>query len=213
MPQRLCTPPIAAWRRTLLRRAWLLAVPLGLTLTACGGQSFVLVPDPAGQVGQVEVSTAAGTQRLEKAGDMTQVSGARAPSPVQTADPAYIASTFAEALAVEPAPPEVFTLLFDTGTTHLTPASLAQIPGIVAASQQRAAISVRISGHTDTTGTDRLNDALSLERAQAVRHLLEQKGVPARVMSVSSHGKGNPALPTPDGVPEPRNRRVVVIVH
>lgn len=68
MPQRLCTPPIAAWRRTLLRRAWLLAVPLGLTLTACGGQSFVLVPDPAGQVGQVEVSTAAGTQRLEKAG-------------------------------------------------------------------------------------------------------------------------------------------------
>ena len=196
----------------LQRAAWLTALPL--VLTACGGQSIILVADPGGHVGQAEVVTTAGKQRLEKSGDMTQTSGeAKPPSAVKTADPAYITSTFGEVLAIEPPPPQVFTLMFESGTTNLTAASLDQIPSIVAASQKRPAISVRISGHTDATGSDKVNDALSLERATQVQNLLQQKGIPARLMSVTSHGKGNPAIPTPDGVAEPRNRRVVVIVH
>ena len=192
----------------------LLAAALPLVLCACGGQSIVLVADPDGHVGQAEIVTTAGKQTLAKPGDMTQTSGAdKAPSAVKTADPAFIASTFGEALAVEPPPPQTFTLMFESGTTALTAASLDQIPAIVAATRQRQAISVRISGHTDATGSDKVNDALSLERATQVRNLLQQKGVPAKLMSVSSHGKGNPAIPTPDGVAEPRNRRVVVIVH
>ncbi len=189
-------------------------IALSLLLSACGGQSIVLVVDPDGHVGQAEVITTAGMQRLEKSGDMTQVSGeAKPPSAVRTADPAYIATTFAEALAIEPAPPQMFTLMFESGTHQLTAASLAQLADIVAASQKRPAVSVRISGHTDATGSDKVNDALSLERAMQVRNLLQQKGVPARLMSVTSHGKGNPVVPTPDGVAEPRNRRVVVIVR
>lgn len=201
-----------AFCRKLRRTVRLAALPL--VLAACGGQSIILVADPSGHVGQAEVATAAGTQRLEKPGDMTQTSGAaKPPSAVTTADPSYIATTFAEALAIEPPPPQVFTLMFESGTTQLTAASLDQIPEIVAASQKRPAISIRISGHTDATGSGKVNDALSLERAMQVRNLLEHKGIPARLMSVTSHGKGNPAIPTPDGVAEPRNRRVVVIVH
>lgn len=192
----------------------LMLAALPLALCACGGQSIVLVADPSGHVGQAEVVTSGGKQRLEKPGDMTQTSGAdKAPSTVKTADPAFIAHTFGEALAIEPPLPQTFTLMFESGTTALTAASLEQIPAIVAATRQRPAISVRISGHTDATGSDKINDALSLERAMQVRNLLQQKGVAARLISVSSHGKGNPAIPTPDGVAEPRNRRVVVIVH
>lgn len=212
MGQQYAARLTGAFRSQLRRVAWLVSLPL--VLAACGGQSIVLVADPSGHVGQAEVVTTAGKQRLEKLGDMTQTSGdAKPPSAVKTADPAYIASTFAEALAVEPPPPQVFTLMFESGTTSLTAASLEQIPGIVAASQKRPAVSVRISGHTDATGSDKVNDALSLERAMQVRNLLQQKGIAASLMSVTSHGKGNPAIPTPDGVAEPRNRRVVVIVH
>lgn len=201
-----------AFRRTLRHSIWLVAVPLGLT--ACGGQSIILVADPSGHVGQAEVATAAGVQRLEKPGDMTQTRGAaKPPAAVTTADPHYLATTFAEAQAIEPPPPDVFTLMFESGTTQLTAASLKQIAEIVAVCQKRPAIRIRISGHTDATGSDRINDALSLERATQVRNLLEQQGIPSRLMSVTSHGKGNPAIPTPDGVAEPRNRRVVVIVH
>ena len=185
-----------------------------LALSGCGGQAIVLVPDPAGHVGKAEVTTAAGKQTLQNANDMTRTSGgSKPPSAVTKADPAFIAATFGEALAVEPPPPQSFTLMFETGTTALTADSRKIIADIVAAIQRRPTISVSISGHTDATGSDKLNEALALRRAEQVRALLQAQGVKPELIAVTSHGKGNPAVPTPDGVPEPRNRRVVVIVH
>jgi hypothetical protein len=178
------------------------AIPLWLFGCAAPRQAIVLMPDPDGKVGQAEVSTPGGSQVLTKAGDMTSVSGpSAAPAAVTTADPAWIQATFGEALAVEPAPAEKFILYFETGTTTL------------AAIQRRGAVSVAISGHTDATGSDQVNDRLALERAEAVKALLVEQGVAAGPLSVSSHGKANPAVPTPEGVPEPRNRRVEVVVQ
>ncbi len=186
-----------------------------VALAGCAArQSIILVPDPDGRVGKAEVTTSAGKQTLEKPGDMTRTSGSpNPPSAVTTADPAFIATTFGEALAVEPPPPQSFTLMFESGATVLTADSRKIIAAIVSAVERRPAISVSISGHTDATGSDKLNDALALERAQQVKTLLLEQGVKPELISVSSHGKGNPAVATPAGVPEPRNRRVVVIVH
>lgn len=189
----------------------------GLMLMALGGcarQSVVLVPDPDGHVGKAEVATSAGKQLLEKSGDMTRTSGSSSPpSAVTKADPVFISTTFKEALAVEPPPLETFTLYFESGTTVLTEDSQKLIAAIASAVKRRSAISVSISGHTDATGSDELNNVLSLERAKRVEALLVEQGVKPELISVSSHGKGNPAIPTPEGVPEPRNRRVVAIVH
>jgi outer membrane protein OmpA-like peptidoglycan-associated protein len=176
-------------------------------------QKIVLVPDPDGRVGEVEVSTAGGTQRLTRPGDMTSVAGAAAPAAVTTADPAWLASTFGEVMAVEPAPPEKFLLYFDAGTTTLAEGSRAALTAIADAVRRRGAIAVSISGHADATGSDELNDKLALERAEAVKALLVEQGVAPGPISVTSHGKGNPAVPTPEGVPEPRNRRVEVVVQ
>lgn len=183
-------------------------------LSGCASRAIVLVPDPEGRVGRAEVATAGGTRVLEKAGDMTLTSGpSNPPSQVVTADPGFIAKTFREALAIEPPPPAAFTLMFETGGTVLTPDSARIVERIVAEVRERTALSVRVSGHTDATGSDRLNDALALDRANAVRALLVERGVREQTISVSSHGKGNPAVPTPVGVAEPRNRRVVVVVR
>ena len=198
--------------RTTYSRA--LVGAMAIALGGCASESIVLVADPSGHVGRAEVSTSAGRQLLEKPGDMTRTRGSsNPPSAVTTADPAFIAATFGEALAVEPPPPQSFTLMFENGTSNLTADSRRMIADIVAAISRRAAVSVSVSGHTDATGSDKLNDALALERAQQVRALLLQQGVKPELISVSSHGKGNPAVATADGVPEPRNRRVVVIVH
>lgn len=212
MAKQYATAALASLTAGLRHFVLLAAIPA--LLGACGGQTIVLVADPEGHVGKAEVVTSGGKQRLERPGEMTRTSGgSNAPSAVSTADPAFIASTFAEALAIEPPPAQTFTLMFETGTSTLTERSLKQIPAVVAASERRGAVSVSITGHTDATGSDKVNDALSLDRAMQVKTLLQQKGVNPRLISVSSHGKGNPAIPTPDGVPEPRNRRVVVIVH
>lgn len=176
--------------------------------------SVILVPDADGHVGKAEVATTGGTQLLEKPGDMTRVSGPSAPpSPVTTADPNFIATTFADALAVEPLPAEKFILFFETGTTALALESQETIAMIVDAIKRRGAISISISGHTDASGSAQLNDKLALERAELVKGILLRNGVSPDRMAVSSHGKGNPIVPTPDGVAEPKNRRVEVVVR
>jgi outer membrane protein OmpA-like peptidoglycan-associated protein len=185
-----------------------------LALAGCAHQTVVLVPDANGHVGKAEVATVGGKQLLDKPDDMTRTSGRQSPpAAVATADPGYIASTFREALAIEPQPPEAFTLYFETGTIVLRPDSRDLIAAVAAAVSRRKAITVSISGHTDATGSDAINDALSLDRANAVKALLQEQGVKPELMSVTSHGSGNPAVPTPEGTPEPKNRRVVVIVQ
>lgn len=186
-----------------------------LLLAGCAPRpTIILVPDPDGHVGRAEVTTRGGTQVLERASDLTRVSGPSAPpAPVTTADPAYITKTFAEAMAVEPLPSEKFILYFETGTAVLVPESQATIGSIVAAIQRRAALSINISGHTDAVGSDRLNNQLARERAAMVKELLLKQGVDPNRVTVTSHGKGNPLVPTPDGVAEPKNRRVEVVVR
>lgn len=193
----------------------LAVILLLLSLAGCSRHhAVILVPGPDGQVGNAEVTTAGGKRLLEKPGDMTRVSGPSAPpSAVTTADPDYIAVTFAEAMAIEPLPPEKFILFFETGSIVLTAESRSAIATIVAASKRRGATSISISGHTDAAGSDQFNDKLAQERSALVRKLLQQNGISPDLMTVSSHGKGNPLVPTPDGVAEPRNRRVEVIVR
>ena len=194
---------------------WLIGGLL-VALTGCAAprQSIVLVADPAGHVGAAEVRTSVGAQVLKKSGDMTRTQGAKAaPSALSTAGKAFVDATFGEALAVEPAPAETFTLLFENGLSVLRADSLGQLDDIATASQQRKAVRVTISGHTDAVGSDKLNDALARARTEEVQQQLLRRRVPAALIATSSHGKGNPLIPTPDGVAEPRNRRVVVIVR
>ena len=205
------TPPTPRWNLWLA--GCLLVVLVGCAAPA-PRQSIVLVPDPAGHVGAAEVRTSAGMQLLQKSGDMTRIQGAlAAPSALTTADMAFVNATFGEALAIEPPPAQAFTLLFENGSSVIRPDSLGQLDQIAAASRRRMAVRVTISGHTDAVGSDKLNDALAQARADEVKQQLLQRKVPPALISTGSHGKGNPLVPTPDGVAEPRNRRVVVIVR
>ena len=188
---------------------------LTLLLAACSPtRSVILMPDRDGHVGKAEVSTSAGKLALSGSGDMTHVTRPNAPpSAVVKADPAYIAKTFGEALSVEPAPSSRFTLLFENGTTNLTKDSAKDIATIVATSKQRMAITILIRGHTDSVGSDVINNKLAVDRAEHVKDMLIRQGINPGLISVSSHGKYDPAIPTPDGVAESRNRRVEVIVQ
>lgn len=196
-------------------RGYLTAAGLMIFLCAgCARQTVVLVPDPDGHTGTAEVVTAGGKRLLEKPYDMTSVSGPSGqPSPVTTADQAFIAVTFGDALSMEPLPSEKFILFFNTGTAVLTQESHRTVATMLDAIQRRGAISIAISGHTDAAGSDQLNDRLAFNRAETVKGLLIRSGIEAGRVTVSSHGKGNPLVPTPDGAAEPRNRRVEVIIR
>ena len=78
---------------------------------------------------------------------------------------------------------------------------------------KRQAVEVQVTGHTDRVGTDANNDRLSLERAEAVRDMLVQRGLKSNFIRAVGRGEREPLIPTPDDQPELRNRRVEVIVR
>jgi outer membrane protein OmpA-like peptidoglycan-associated protein len=194
----------------------LLLVSLALYLvTGCAPtHTVILVPDPDGTIGKAEVATSGGSQLLVKPNDMTHVSGpSAAPAPVTAADPGFIAATFADVLAIEPLPSQKFILYFESGTTNLIQESQTTIPVMVNSIKKRNALSIAISGHADASGSVATNDQLAFKRADMVKDVLIQNGIDPVRITVSSHGKGVPIVVTPDGIAEPRNRRVEVLIR
>ncbi len=174
----------------------------------------VLLPDRDGTVGSVEVATAAGKTLLYEAGQMTRVSGGDVPPEQATlVSIEALEKEYAAVLAAEPEPPVKFLLYFEQGSSELVPQSEKLLPEILAAIERRDSYAIGVYGHTDRTGSAAYNLKLSLQRALAVRQLLLDQGVKADYIDTSSHGEGNPLIPTADQVAEPRNRRVEVIVR
>jgi hypothetical protein len=72
---------------------------------------------------------------------------------------------------------------------------------------------ITATGHTDTSGPEAYNMALSLRRANAVKDALVREGVPAQAISVIGRGEQGLLVQTGDGVREPQNRRVEIVVQ
>lgn len=192
----------------------LASLGLVLVIAGCGTKStVVLVPDPDGNVGQLVVANGGGQQVLNKANQSVQVTGRLAPpSALTVLSTDEIHTSFFEALAAQPLPPSTFILYFLQDSNELTDESKAVLPQIFQTIQMRGSTDVVISGHTDKVGKNEYNNNLAFERARATAEILVANGaVPANV-TVTSHGEGNPLITTANGVGEPRNRRVEVVV-
>ncbi len=197
------------WLRVLLT-----VVLLGIFGCAAQGTSVVLLADPDGNAGRITVQTQAGARVLDVPRQSTHVSNPSAkPSPPQILDQTQIDQTYARTLSALPQAPELFRLYFEIGTDALTAESRVEPQRIVAAIKRRKAVDVRISGHTDSLGQKEDNMNLSLKRAQTIADLLIGQGIDAASIRIFSHGDGLPLIPTPDQTPEPRNRRVEVVVR
>ncbi|HEY1077749.1 MAG TPA: OmpA family protein [Rhodocyclaceae bacterium] len=103
-------------------------------------------------------------------------------------------------------------VLFATGKAELKAGSEQRLDKLVAFLAKYPDRSIIVEGHTDSSGSDATNLALSQRRADAVRAYLLTRGVAAsRVMAV---GKGE-SLPVADnGTPAGRqqNRRVEIVI-
>jgi len=175
---------------------------------------FVLLPDPDGKVGQLEVSTSAGSQRLDKAWESTEVvSPDRIPGRPKIMDEKEVRAIFKDALEAQPQPPAVFIMYFKRGSTEITNNSLQLMPEILEAIKSQKSNYVSVIGHTDTVAPIEYNRRLSLLRAKSVADILISRGVDRAIIEIESYGKEKLLIETPDGVAEPRNRRVEIIVR
>lgn len=192
--------------------ARLTAALIAASLAGCMPKSYVvLLPNADGTTGRIVVSGTAGQTEIGEAGLAASLDRAK-PEPFRLSQ-AEFDKTFAAALDAQPALPAVFRLYFELGGTRLTPESEALLAEVRAEVARREGADMSIIGHTDTAGDARANQALGLERAQFVRERIAASGLKLERVSIESHGEGNLLVPTPDETPEPRNRRVEIVVR
>ncbi|MFN3614667.1 MAG: OmpA family protein [Rubrimonas sp.] len=106
--------------------------------------------------------------------------------------------------------PAAGEIRFGTNRTDYDASVIAQLDRLAKAQAATGAGVALIVGHADAQGQAAYNLALSERRARAIAQDLIARGVPAAAVSIEARGQGQPAVPTPDGVAEPANRRVTV---
>ena len=118
-----------------------------------------------------------------------------------------------------PQPPEVkqtsrtYLVFFDWDRADLTNRARQIIAEAAQATQRVQTTRIEVNGYTDKSGTARYNAGLSVRRAQNVAAELVRNGVPRQAITVQGFGESNPLVPTADGVREPQNRRVQIILR
>lgn len=186
---------------------------VALLCAACAAPptQVVLLPQPGG-AGAVEVSTAAASQRIDRgyAEATVQAGGAIT---LEQLDAEQVKVRYPQLLAVQPAPAQDFTLYFDTGGVVLTPQSEAALKTLLTLARERPGGEIVVIGHTDRVGSAQSNDALSLQRARAIREKVIADGFDPNRITAAGRGERDPAVATDDEVAEPRNRRTEVIVR
>ncbi|MBM3516657.1 MAG: OmpA family protein [Alphaproteobacteria bacterium] len=117
--------------------------------------------------------------------------------------------------APEPAPEVVrnYIVFFDWDRYDLTTEALAILRDAAANYQSAELTRIMATGHADRSGPDAYNEALSVRRAEAVRDELVRLGVPADAIAIAARGEREPLVPTEDGVREPQNRRVKIVLE
>jgi outer membrane protein OmpA-like peptidoglycan-associated protein len=106
-----------------------------------------------------------------------------------------------------------FMVFFDWDKSSLTPVALQTIQRAADAYKAKGGAQIVATGHTDTSGPDSYNMALSLRRANAVKDQLVHDGVAPGDISVIGRGEKKLLVPTADGVREAQNRRVEIVLR
>jgi len=110
-------------------------------------------------------------------------------------------------------PTRNFMLFFPQDRAVVTADSAAVIREAAGAAKANPGAHVTVAGHTDSSGNGAYNQALSQRRAEAVSQALVNDGVNPASISVVGRGEDALLVSTADGMRDPKNRRVEIIVQ
>ena len=122
------------------------------------------------------------------------------PPPVAVAVPAQV-------------PARTYLVFFDWDKSNLTDRARQIIAEAASASTHVSYTRIEVNGYTDLSGTPQYNQGLSVRRANAVAAELVRLGVPRTAIDIRGFGETHPLVPTAQGVREPQNRRVEIILR
>ena len=71
-------------------------------------------------------------------------------------------------------------------------------------------VNITIDGYTDNTGTDKINNPLSVRRAEATKAYLVSKGIAADRMTTAGFGSKDPVADNKTAAGRKKNRRIEI---
>ncbi|MDF1719922.1 MAG: outer membrane beta-barrel protein [Minwuia sp.] len=107
---------------------------------------------------------------------------------------------------------QTYVVFFNTDSANLTAEARATVAQASARAKADRATVIELTGHTDRAGPAAYNLRLSQRRAENTAVEFRNNGVTADAR-LFARGETDPAVVTPDGVSNPRNRRVEIVVQ
>ncbi len=101
---------------------------------------------------------------------------------------------------------------FDTGRYDIKSNLRPVLDRFASTLNENPVTTVTIIGHTDNTGSDAINDPLSVNRAAATRDYLAARGVNSSRISINGRGSHEPIADNSTASGRARNRRVEIFV-
>jgi outer membrane protein OmpA-like peptidoglycan-associated protein len=200
-------------RRAVRGAGFAIAVAAVLLAGCASRETVVLLPKADGSTGAIGASRNGGAEVVLDSPYAQARTGLGGGLKQGTSDAARVGKKFGAALGALPPPPRSYTVYFLTGGDEISPESAAALATMLEEMARRPEPEVSVIGHTDGTGNAADNDVLSLQRAERVKQLLVERGVPADHIDTAGRGWREPLVPTAPGADEPRNRRVEVSVR
>ena len=134
--------------------------------------------------------------------------------------PAPVAQVAQPAPAPQPAPPpppadivRTYIVFFDWNSDAILPAARDTITQAVENAKRGGVSRLVLTGHADRSGATDYNQRLSERRALNVQAEMQAQGLSNVGYTVEARGEADPLVPTDDGVREPQNRRVEIVLQ
>jgi outer membrane protein OmpA-like peptidoglycan-associated protein len=101
---------------------------------------------------------------------------------------------------------------FDVGRADIKPNFRSVLDTFATGLTKNPSTNITIVGHTDSTGSDAVNDPLSLNRATSVRSYLSNRGVSTTRIAIDGRGSHEPIAANDTSANRAKNRRVEIFV-
>jgi len=188
-----------------------LAIPLNRRLKLTADYRYMSVRD-------LNYTSAAGTSIDADYDDHAVFIGLRFALNPPPPAPKPVVQAVAPAPTPAPPPPAApivrdFIVFFDFDSAALTPQAQGILREAVANAKRAGNSRIVATGHDDRSGSAAYNVGLSQQRADAVRGELIRLGMTTNDIQTVARGETDPLVATPDGVREPQNRRVQIVLN
>lgn len=103
-----------------------------------------------------------------------------------------------------------YEIVFKTGSAVLLPEGKKLLDTVVNYLKTHNTVAVTIDGHTDNTGSDKVNNPLSVKRAEATKAYIVSKGIDADRMTTAGFGSTQPIADNKTKEGRRMNRRIEI---